>query len=88
MPLEERIDRFVEAYPDPDKPVPFRELYDWHHTLTGSCTQGRNSFVKEHGLDTSKEYTPRYFMHITQNAYGKVAILNLAERYGIDWKEL
>ena len=88
MPLDERIDRFVKAYPDPDKPVPFRELYDWHHTLTGSCIQGRDNFVLEHGLNMDASYSVRYFIEITAHAYGGDAIRALAERYGIDWKEL
>ena len=83
MPLEDRIDRFVKAYPDPDKPVPFRELYDWHHTLTGSCTQGRDNFVREHSLDMEASYSVRYFIEITAHAYGGDAIRQLAEAYGI-----
>lgn len=82
-PLEERIARFVAEYPDPDASVPFRTLYDWHHILTGSCMMGRDQFTREHDLDTDADYTPRYFIGITSNAYGKEAIKALADAYGI-----
>ena len=82
-PLKERIARFLAAFPDPDKSVPFRDLYDWHHVLTGSCRIGRDAFTVHHGLDTSAEYTPRYFINITRNAYGHNAIRQLARAYGL-----
>ena len=83
MPVVERIARFFEAHPDPDALHPCRELYDWHHTLTGSCTQGRDNFVREHGLDMAASYSVRFFIEITAHAYGGDAIRQLAEAYGI-----
>ena len=83
QPIEERIARFVAEFPDPDKAVPFKSLYTWHHVLTGSCTMGRDEFTRSHSLDTAKDYTPRYFIEITAHAYGGQAIRQLAEQYGI-----
>ena len=83
QPIEERIARFVSEFPDPDKAVPFKSLYTWHHVLTGSCTMGRDEFTRSHSLDTAKDYTPRYFIEITAHAYGGEAIRQLAESYGI-----
>ena len=80
QPIEERIARFVAEFPDPDKAVPFKSLYTWHHVLTGSCTMGRDEFTRSHSLDTAKDYTPRYFIEITAHAYGGEAIRQLAER--------
>ena len=82
-PLEDRVARFVASFPDADAPVPFAELYKWHHILTGSCKLGRDTFVANHNLDTSADYTPRYFVNLTRNAYGKEAIALLAKAYGI-----
>ena len=84
QPIEERIARFVAEFPDPDKAVPFKSLYTWHHVLTGSCTMGRDEFTRSHSLDTAKDYTPRYFIQITAHAYGGEAIRQLAESYGIN----
>ena len=84
QPIEERIARFVAEFPDPDKAVPFKSLYTWHHVLTGSCTMGRDEFTRSHSLDTAKDYTPRYFIEITAHAYGGQAIRQLAEQYGIN----
>ena len=83
QPIEERIARFVAEFPDPDKAVPFKSLYTWHHVLTGSCKMGRDEFTRSHSLDTAKDYTPRYFIGITAHAYGGEAIRQLAESYGI-----
>ena len=83
QPIEERIARFVAEFPEPDKAVPFKSLYTWHHVLTGSCTMGRDEFTRSHSLDTAKDYTPRYFIEITAHAYGGEAIRQLAESYGI-----
>ena len=83
QPIEERIARFVAEFPDPDKAVPFKSLYTWHHVLTGSCTLGRDEFTRSHSLDTAKDYTPRYFIEIAAQAYGGEAIRQLAESYGI-----
>ena len=37
--------------------------------LTGSCLQGRESFVKDHRVDLDKRYTVAEFVEITKNAY-------------------
>lgn len=69
-PVEERVARFRAAYPDYNKPVPCRELFDWHHILTGSCEAGRRQFCRNHGIDLDASYTVRYFIDITRDAYG------------------
>ena len=84
MPLEQRIDRFREQYPDPDKHTPARELYDWHHVLTGSCAMGRDQFARYHCIDIEKDaFTVREFITLTKDAYGSDAIHKLAKAYGI-----
>ncbi len=82
-PVETRIQRFVQEYPDPDKPAPFAELFDWHNILTGSCLFGRNQFVEQHQLDTNAEYSPRFFIELTKDDFGGKIIQQLAEAYKI-----
>ena len=69
-PIEERVARFKTAYPDFNKPVPCRELFDWHHVLTGSCEAGRRQFCRDHDIDLDASYTVRYFIDITREAFG------------------
>lgn len=38
---EERIEAFVEKFPNYDAPYPNRDLFAYHHVLTGSCRMGR-----------------------------------------------
>ena len=80
-PLEERIDAFVEAHPDLD--TPYGDLFQWHHTLTGSCEFGRKEWCKAHGYQPTDSITVRTFIEGTRNDYGGDAIRELAERYGM-----
>ena len=81
MPLEERIARFKERFPSLETVAKCREFYVWHHTLTGSCTMGRDEFIRAHGLEVDKDYTVGYFLDITRDAYGRDAIKALREAY-------
>ena len=80
MSIEERIKLFNEQFPDRDKKVPAKELFIWHHTLTGSCPAGRKHFCKEHGLDYENgEYTVNEFIQLTKDAYNGSIIRQLEE---------
>ena len=81
MPEEDRIVEFIKAHPDKDKPYPNRDLFDWHHRLTGSCMAGRNAFVKDRGLTLDGETTVAEFIRLTENAYNGSVIRNLAKAY-------
>ena len=80
MPEEERIEAFLEEH-ELHKAYPNRDLYDWHHRLTGSCDMGRQAFVKDHGLSLDGETTVAEFIRLTENAYGGDVIRRLKERY-------
>lgn len=76
-PIEQRIERFKNEYPDFDKKIPAMELFRWHHILTGSCQQGRLAFAKDKGISLeSDEFTVNEFIRMTCNAYGG-EIINL-----------
>ena len=70
MPIEERIEKFIEVFGSLDSEHTGKEFYDWHHILTGSCRIGRDAFCKENGIDLTKKYSVRYFLNITKNSYG------------------
>ena len=78
LPVEERIRMFNEAYPDRDKSVPAKELFDWHHTLTGSCEQGRIAFCEDRCIDLKNgKYTVNQFIELTKDSYGGDVIKRL-----------
>ena len=83
MPEEERIQAFVREHP-PGVPVPNRQLFDWHHRLTGSCLMGRNEFVSRHGIDLDGSTTPEEFICLTEHAYGGNVIRKLRNFYAVD----
>ena len=79
-PIEERIARFNERFPDRDAKVPASELFSWHHILTGSCLMGRKSFCEQRGLDyVSGQYTVNEFIELTKDAFGGNVIRQLKE---------
>ena len=81
MPEKERIAAFIKAHPEKNKAYPNRDLFDWHHRLTGSCLAGRNAFVKDRGLTIDGETTVADFIKLTKNAYGGSTIKALANAY-------
>jgi len=83
--VEERIAAFVAAHPDPDAECDGRDLYDWHHTLTGSCKAGRDVWCHNRGLSPDSDHmTVREFCRLTRDSYGGEVIKQLAEKYGIE----
>lgn len=78
-PLEERIEEFAKSHPDLDEV--YYDLFEWHHTLTGSCKMGRENWCKEHGLLPTDGMVLRKFLSMTQSAYGGDVIKQVAERY-------
>ena len=79
MPIEERIEKFIEVFGSLDSEHTGKEFYDWHHILTGSCRMGRDKFCKENGIDLTKKYSVRYFLNITKNSYGGETIKQISE---------
>ena len=68
---EERLEAFKKHFPDFTKKVSAKELFHWHHVLTGSCKQGRMSFCANKGIDIDKDaYTVHEFIGLTQDSYG------------------
>ena len=82
MPVEERIDAFAAEF-KPGEARTVADFYAWHHKLTGSCTQGRDAFARDHGLKMDDAMTPEEFIRLTCDAYGGDVIRQLAGRYGV-----
>ena len=81
MPEEERIAEFWKCHQKGVK-YPARDLYDWHHRLTGSCEMGRNMFVEEHGIDLNSDmFTVAEFVKLCGKSYGSEIIRKLMEDY-------
>ena len=83
MPIEEKLEAFREQF-TPGEAYTVADFYDWHHRLTGSCTQGRDAFAQDHGLSMNEAMTPEEFIDLTKDAFGGRIIRQLAEFYGID----
>ena len=80
---EERIEAFKQKFPSYDTKYDDRDLFAYHHVLTGSCRMGRESFVAGKGLSLDGKTTVREFVELTKNAYGGDIIRQLPQAYGI-----
>ena len=77
---EERIEAFKNHFPDFSFAVSAKELFHWHHVLTGSCKQGRMSFCKDKGIDIENDFfTINEFIELTKDSYGGEIIRRLKE---------
>lgn len=80
---EERIEAFRKKFPEYDIPYPNRDLFAYHHVLTGSCRMGRESFCKDKGIDLDSSTTVREFVELTKDSYGGETIRKLPEVYEV-----
>lgn len=80
MDSDEAISEFINKF-EKNKAYPGTDFFEWHHYLTGSCLMGRESFVKNHGLDLNRHYTVKEFINICENDYGGEIIKKLKEFY-------
>ena len=80
---EERIEAFKKQFPEYDIKYNNRDLFVYHHVLTGSCRMGRESFVSNKGLSLDGKTSVREFVKLTQDAYGGDIIKKLPDAYGI-----
>ena len=81
IPEEERIAEFIKAYPDLNTEYPCKDLFKWHNILTGSCEMGRMQFCKDYQIDLDSQYSIRFFLDITKDAYGGEVIKRAREMY-------
>ena len=81
---EERIEAFKKKFPSYEEKYDNKDLFSYHHVLTGSCRMGRESFVKDKGLSLDGKTSVREFVELTKDAYGGDIIKKLPKAYGID----
>ena len=81
---EERLDAFKKKFPEYDVKYDNKDLFTYHHVLTGSCRMGRETFVVSHGLSLDGKTSVREFVELTQNAYGGDIIKKLPGTYGVE----
>lgn len=79
MPLDERITAFLDCHTLTDA-YPNRDLFEWHHRLTGSCLAGRKAWVQNHGIDMDGSTTVADFIRLCKDDFGRDAIRALKER--------
>lgn len=81
---EERIEVFVKKFPNYDTSYSNRDLFDYHHVLTGSCRMGRESFCKDKSINLDGSTTVREFVSLTKDSYGAETIRKLPQAYGVN----
>lgn len=79
MPLDDRITAFLACHTLTDA-YPNRDLFEWHHRLTGSCLAGRKAWVQNQGIDMDGSTTVADFIRLCEDDFGRDAIRALKER--------
>lgn len=82
MNVDDKVKTFVKRF-DKDGKYPVRDFYEWHGTLTGSCTFGRDSFAKEHGIDMDGKMGTKEFLRLTKDAFGRDVIQKVIQEMGL-----
>ena len=80
MSEEDRIAEFWKCHNRTDK-YNGRDLWEWHHRLTGSCEMGRNQFCADRGIDIDgSEWTAAEFVELCKDSYGGSTIRRLINK--------
>ena len=80
-PIEERISLFKSEFSE-NKKYPAINFYQWHSILTGSCSFGKDNFVKNKSINLEKDkITVKQFVDLTKNEYGGEVIKQLAKDF-------
>lgn len=70
MSIGDKIIKFKEKFNDFSKEYPNKDLFEWHHIITGSCKQGRMNFAKNNNIDIENGSMTIYdFIKLTKNSY-------------------
>lgn len=80
---EERIEAFKKKFPKYDVKYNNKDLFIYHHVLTGSCKMGREAFVADRGLSLDGKTSVREFIELTKDSYGGEIIKKLPTAYNI-----
>lgn len=77
---EERIKAFLDKFTNVYKKYPAKDLFHWHHVLTGSCKAGREAFCRDKGIDLENDsFTIRQFVDLTKDSYGGETVKKLLD---------
>lgn len=82
MNTDEKVQAFIKRF-DKNGKYPVRDFYEWHGTLTGSCTFGRDNFAKEHDIDMNGDMETKEFLRLTKDAFGHEVIQKIIEEMGL-----
>ena len=74
---EEIIEMFLKEI-NKNKKYSVKYFFDWHGKLTGSCLQGRESFIKNKNISLDSEIDFKEFIEICKSQYGWSVIEKLA----------
>ena len=80
LDTEDAIEEFRKKFKK-NKKYKGKQFYEWHHILTGSCTMGRDNFVKNNQIDLEKEFSVIEFIELCKNDYGGSIIRELKQYY-------
>ena len=80
MPIEQRIAKFKDQFPDFSAKYSAKDLFTAHNLLTGSCRLGRQSWCENKGINIDTDsFSIHEFIVLTKASYGGDIIKLLEE---------
>lgn len=80
---DERIQTFIELYPDPESEILGLDFMKWHNVLTDACKSGQLRFIESQNLDVNKKYSIKFLVKLTRRAYNPAVMQKIITKYGI-----
>ena len=77
--VSEKIKIFLQKFKQ-DRKYKVSNFNEWHGKLTGSCKQGRDTFLRNNNLCLDDEITVKQFIELSENEYGKEVIKKIKEK--------
>lgn len=85
MDIEEKIEKFKEAFPVTKTTLPKKHSVEtfrtWFKNLTGACAQGISTFMEDRGIKEDGKFTILEFFDTIEDAYAWNSLRDLAEEY-------
>ena len=81
--VDERIDIFIDLYPDPNVEILGYDFMKWHMVLANACLDGSLKYVERNNLSLDKNYSVKFLLKFVRKAFNPEVIKKILDKYGI-----
>lgn len=81
--INERIQTFIETYPDPNTEIYGYDFLRWNMVLTDVCLRGSIKYAEKNNIDLNKQYPIKFLIKFAEKAVNSQIIQKVIDKYGI-----